>query len=215
MNPAALITILLLAGCNPSPVLKVGDPNVRLKNHRGTMVVDAPNSVYREIRYRGFGFDWNENDGFLIRPEDNSPDRALWGSILRQKDKNYTVLFFAEKQPHYLQKADIELLREYMKHAYRANPASKIKLLKLTVEECKFKDRDAVEVYMETFEAGRELYLLAHSLYFFDPVQPERFIYHLAWSERGKKKDWRSPEAEKQGKRFFESFKLLPKEERK
>ena len=199
------------SGCL-GPVLYVGDRFVPLKNYKGIQVVDARNSVYKEIHYQGFGFDWDEKDGFIIAPRSNSLNNALWASVLNNEENLYSVLFFVRKERHYREKPDVNLLKTYLEHAYRQMPGSRIKRTAFKAEVCKFKGQDAVSVYMETFERGRNLYLREQSFYFFDPVQPETKLYHVAWSERGKAMDWKKSQAEAQGKRFLECFKLLPAE---
>ena len=139
-------------------------------------------------------------------------NNALWASVLNNEENLYSVLFFVRKERHYREKPDVNLLKTYLEHAYRQMPGSRIKRTAFKAEVCKFKGQDAVSVYMETFERGRNLYLREQSFYFFDPVQPETKLYHVAWSERGKAMDWKKSQAEAQGKRFLECFKLLPAE---
>jgi len=211
---AKFFGVIAIAGCLCGclgPVLRVGDRFIPLKNHHGVPVVSAPNSIYKEIHYSTFGFDWDEKDGFIIPPQRNSLNRAFWASELTRKEKLYSVLFTADKRRHYLQNPDIKTLKAYLEGAYRELPGSKIKRMALDMEQCKFKGEDAIRVYMETFEKGRDLYLREVSYYFFDPREPQNLIYTVSWSERGKKEDWRTHEAEVQGKRFLECFKLLPR----
>ena len=204
---AALIAAFL-CGCF-GPILQVGDRIVPITNYQGVPVVSARNSIYKEIHYSTFGFDWDENDGFLIPVRQNSLNRAFWASKLTQKEKLYSVVCTAARQRHYIQKPDIKILQQYLEAAYRQVPGSKIRRTALKMEQCSFKGLPAVYVYLENFEQGRELYLREESYYFFDPIQPDTLIYEVSWSERGKKSDWKFPEAETQGKRFFECFKLL------
>ena len=199
----------ILCGCL-GPVLQVGDRFVPVQNYQGVPVVSARNSIYKEIHYSSFGFDWDENNGFLIPIQQNSLNSAFWASKLTQKEKLYSVIFTAQRQRHYIQKPDIRILQKYLEAAYREVPGSKIQRTALKIEACKFKDIPAVYVHLETFEKGRDLYLREDSYYFFDPLQPDTLIYEVSWSERGKKSDWLSPAAEAQGKRFFQCFKLLP-----
>ena len=203
----ALITIFF-CGCF-GPVLQVGDPWVPVQNYQGVPVVSAPDSIYKEIRYNTFGFDWDENDGFLIPVRDNSLNNASWGSKLTDKNKLYSVVFTAARQRHYIQKPDTGILLKYLEASYREIPGSKIRRTALKTEQTNFKGIPAVRVYMENFEQGRDLHLREESYFFFDPLQPDTLIYEVSWSERGKKSDWKSPKAEAQGKRFFQCFKLL------
>ena len=101
-------------------------------------------------------------------------------------------------------------MQKYVENGCRQLPGSKIKRTALKIEPGHFKGIPALHVYMETFEEGRALALREESRYFFDPLKPDTFVYHIHWSERGKRSDWKSSEAEKQGKRFFQCFKLLP-----
>ena len=205
----AAAAVCFLSGCF-GPVLQIGDRIVPLKNYKGVPVVSARNSIYKEIHYSTFGFDWNENDGFLIPVRQNSLNRAFWASKLTQTEKLYSVICTAAKQRHYIQKPETKILQQYLEYSYRQVPGSKIRRTALKIEQCYFKGVPAVYVYVETFEKGRDLYLREESYYFFDPIQPDTLIYEVSWSERGKKSDWKSPKAETQGRRFFECFKLLP-----
>ena len=205
---AALLAVFL-CGCF-GPVLQVGDRIVPLKNYNGVTVVNARNSIYKEIHYSTFGFDWDENDGFIIPVQQNSVNSAFWASKLTQREKLYSVVCTAARLRHYIQKPDIKILQQQLEHSYQQVPGSKIQRTALKMEQCSFKGQPAVYVYMENFEKGRDLYLREESYFFFDPLKPDTLIYEVSWSERGKKSDWRSPKAETQGRRFFECFKLLP-----
>ena len=206
---SVLLIAILLCGCL-GPVLQVGDPFVPVRNYNGIPVASADNAIYKEIRYSTFGFDWDENDGFIIPVRRNSLNSAFWSSKLTRADKLYSVLFTAARQRHYMKNADVKNLQKYLEFTSQSPPGSKIKRIVLNIEPRSFKGVPAVYSYFETFEEGRELYLREESYYFFDPLQPDTLIYQVGWSERGKKADWKSPEAETQGKRFFQCFKLLP-----
>ena len=206
---SAALLASFLSGCF-GPVLQMGDRILPLRKHNGVPVVSARNPIYKEIHYSTFGFDWDENDGFLIPVRQNSLNSAFWGSKLTNAEKLYSVVCTAARQRHYIQKPDIKTLHQYLKDAYRQVPGSKIRRTALKMERSYFKNLPAVYVYLETFEKGRDLYLREESYYFFDPLQPDTLIYQVRWSERGKKSDWKSPKAETQGKRFFQCFKLLP-----
>ena len=205
---AALLAVFL-CGCF-GPVLQVGDRIVPLKNYNGVTVVSARNSIYKEIHYSTFGFDWDENDGFIIPVQQNSVNSAFWASKLTQREKLYSVVCTAARLRHYIQKPDIKILQQQLEHSYQQVPGSKIQRTALKMEQCSFKGQPAVYVYMENFEKGRDLYLREESYFFFDPLEPDTLVYQVGWSERGKKSDWKSPDAETQGRRFFECFKLLP-----
>ena len=97
----AAAAVCFLSGCF-GPVLKIGDKIVPLKNYKGVPVVSARNSIYKEIHYSTFGFDWNENDGFLIPVRQNSVNSAFWASKLTQAEKLYSVVCTAAKQRHYI-----------------------------------------------------------------------------------------------------------------
>ena len=204
----ALVITTCLCGCM-GPVLQVGDTFVPVRKYKGVPVLSLRNSIFKEVRYSTFAFDWDENDGFIIPVRQNSLNKALWISDLTRAEKLYSVVFMASKQRHYIQKPDIKILQKYLENACRQLPGSKLKRTALKIEPREFKGIPALGVYMETFEEGRGLYMREESCYFFDPVQPDSFIYQISWSERGKEKDWRSPAAEKQGKYFFLRFKLL------
>lgn len=206
---SAALLASFLCGCF-GPVLQMGDRIVPVRNCNGVPVVSARNSIYKEIHYSTFGFDWNENDGFIIPVRQNSLNHAFWASKLTQAKKLYSVVCIAAKQRHYIQKADKNKLQQYLEHSCRQVPGSRIQRIALKIEQCSFKGQPAVYVYLETFEKGRDLYSRAESYYFFDPLQPDTLIYHVCWSERGRKTDWKSPQAETQGRRFFKNFKLLP-----
>ena len=207
----AAMLATLFCGCL-GPVMQVGDKFVPVKTYQGVPVVNARNSIYKEIRYSTFAFDWDENDGFLIPVRKNSLNNAFWSSKLTQAEKLYSVVFTAGKMRHYLKQPDTNILQKYLENSYREIPGSKIRQTALKVEKCSFKENPAIRVYLETFEQGRNLYLREESYYFFDPRQPDTLIYQVCWSERGKKADWQSPAAETQGKRFLQCFKLLPTE---
>ena len=207
-NFFAVTALCFLCGCF-NPVLRIGDNIVPLRNYNGVPCISARSPIHKEIHYSTFGFDWDEKDNFFIPRKQNSVNRALWISKRTQAEKLYTVVAVAEKQRHYIQKPDIKVMQQYLESTYRPVPGSKIKLTELKMEPGNFKGVPAVYVYMETFEVGRELCLREESYYFFDPAQPEVWLYKVGWSERGKKSDWRSPEAEIQGRRFFHCFKLL------
>ena len=198
-----------LCGCF-GPVLQVGDKIVPVKHHNGVPFITAPRSIYKELHYSTFGFDWNED--FLLPRLHNNKDRAFWVSKLTRADKLYSVVCTAEKERHYLQKPEVKILQQYLKNSYRQVPGSKIRITALKIESCRFKGLPAVHAYMETFESGRELYLREESYYFFDPLQPDTRLYQVRWSERGRQNDWRSPAAEALGRGFFKNFKLLPPE---
>ena len=205
---SAAIASLLLSGCF-GPVLHIGDKVVPLKNHNGIPFISARSSIFKEIHYSTFGFDWNDKAGFLIPRRQNNVNYAFWISKHSQAKKLYTVVFTAEKHRHYIKKPEIPMLLKYLAHSYGEVPGSKIKRTVLKMEPGSFKGLPAVHVYLETFEAGRDLYLREESWFFFDPLQPAAQLYQVRWSERGRKSDWRLPEAETQGKLFFQSFKLL------
>lgn len=204
----SILVAIFFCGCL-GPVLQVGNPWVPVQNYNGIPVVSAANSIYKEIHYNTFGFDWDENDGFLIPVRENSLNNAFWSSKLTDKKKLYSVVFTAARQRHYIQKPDTVILYKYLEASYKEIPGSKIRRTALKMERCNFKGVPAVYVYMENFEKGRDLHLRKESYYFFDPLKPDTLIYEVSWSERGKKSDWKSPKAEVQGKRFFQCFKLL------
>ena len=208
------VIALVLSGCF-GPVLHIGDKIVPLKNHNGIPFISARSSFFKEIHYSTFGFDWKEKDGFLIPRDQNNVNYAFWISKHFQSQKLYTIVFTAEKQRHYIKKTEIPVLMKYLAHAYRFVPGSKIKLSTLKIEPGSFKGLPAVYVYMETFESGRNLHLREESWYFFDPLQPDTHLYQVRWSERGRESEWRSTEAETQGRQFFKCFKLLSSPEKR
>lgn len=205
----ASVIVCFLCGCF-GPVLRIGDKIVPIRYHNGVPFITARSSVFKEIHYSTFGFDWNGQ--FLLPRQQNSVNYAFWVSKLTAGEKLYSVVCTAERQRHYLAKPDMSSLQKYLESSYRQTPGSKIKVTALKMEHGLFKGLPAINVYMETFEEGRELYLRDEAWYFFDPLQSENFLYELRWNERGRKSDWKFPEAEKVGKDFFKSFKLLPAE---
>ncbi|MBR2373010.1 MAG: hypothetical protein IKA87_02135 [Lentisphaeria bacterium] len=211
---AAVLLLCFAGGCY-GPVLRVGDKFVPVKKYKGIKVLNLPGSVFKEIHYSTFGFDWDAKAGFLIPLQQNGLNTAFWASELTQAEKLYSVVFSAKKMRHYIQDPDIEVLKKYLVHSYQEIPGSKIKRLALEIKECDFKNQKAVRVYMETLETGRELYLREESYIFFDPLRPDTSIYQVSWSERGRKNDWKSQKAEVQGKRFTECFKLLDRKKEK
>ena len=74
---SAAIASLLLSGCF-GPVLHIGDKVVPLKNHNGIPVISARSSIFKEIHYSTFGFDWNDKAGFLIPRRQNNVNCAFW-----------------------------------------------------------------------------------------------------------------------------------------
>ena len=200
--------LCVLTGCF-NPVLNMGDKILPVKTVKGIRFVSARSPLIKAIHYSTFGFDWYETDGFLIPREANNVNNALWLSNLTRAEKLYSVLFTASKSRHYIKTPEIKLLQTYLTDACREVPNSKIKRTPLQIEPRLFKGIPAVYVYLETFEEGRDLYLREESYYFFDPLTPDTQLYRIRWSERGKKSDWKSPQAEIQGRCFFERFKLL------
>ena len=181
------VIVLLLAGCF-GPVLHIGDKVVPLRNRNGVPFISARSPLFKEIHYSTFGFDWNGQ--FLLPRQQNSVNYAFWVSKLTAGEKLYSVVCTAERQRHYLAKPDMSSLQKYLESSYRQTPGSKIKVTALKMEHGLFKGLPAINVYMETFEVGRELCLREESYYFFDPAQPEVWLYKVGWSERGKKSDW-------------------------
>lgn len=206
---AAIAALFLLCGC-PGPAVIVGEPVMTVMDKNGKPYVFAPSEYYNEIRYQGFSFDWNDQEKFRIYPRFNTPFEAHWSSELADASKMHTIFGMVERNPHYLTRTDQEALRLYAERCYTPAPFSKLKLLKLDIEKCTFKDQQAVKVYVENFEAGRKLYT-HNTVYIFPcPVSPKTHIYFVSWSERGRKENFKTPEVIRQGELFFKNFRLHP-----
>ena len=199
------ILSLLLTSC--ASVLVVGRDEIPTKKSNGINIFDVPENC-KAIEYNGFGFDWNKADNFGVMPVENTPDNLLWLSDASKWKEQHSIVFRVEKLTHYQMKSDLKQLRKYLERIYRVAPGSKFELKKLEFTECKFKGLEAIFVYMETYEAGRELHLRECSYFFADPMHRESKIYSVSWSERGKKDSW-CKDAERLGKLFFTRFKLL------
>ena len=117
----AAVLATLFCGCL-GPVMQVGDKFVPVKTYQGVPVVNARNSIYKEIRYSTFAFDWDENDGFLIPVRKNSLNNAFWSSKLTQAEKLYSVVFTAGKMRHCLKQPDTNILQKYLENSYREIP---------------------------------------------------------------------------------------------
>ena len=201
------VSILPLPLTSCASVLVAGRDHFPTKKVNGKNILDLPERC-KAIEYNGFGFDWLNGDKFSVMPVENTPDNILWLSEKSRTDELHTIIFRVEKLTHYQMKSDLKGIRKYLERIYQAAPGSKIELKKLEFTECKFKGLDAIFVYMETYEAARELHLRECGYYFADPMHRESKIYFVSWSERGKKGSW-CKEAESLGKSFFTRFKLL------
>ena len=204
----ALLGMFLLTGC-PGPTIVIGKFCPLRNDEGGRPYISAPSSFYKEIRYADFAFDWKREDQFRIYPKANSPKLANWFSLYSTPAKLHTAYGLVQERRHNLAQTDQETLAAMARRFYTPFPGSKEELLRLDIEKCVFKSRPAVKVSYECHEKGRELYTLGTVYIFPHHLQPEKYLFFVEWSERGKKEDYRNEKIARQGELFFRNFRLL------
>lgn len=204
-----LLALFIFAGCCPGPAIVVGEFCPLLNDEGGRPYVYAPSKFYREIRYADFAFDWKMEDQFRIYVKANSPKRANWLSLYSAPARLHTACGLVEEKRHSLTKTDQETLAAVAGRFYTPFPGSREELLRLDIEKCDFKSRPAVKVSYECHEKVRDLYTLGTVYIFPHHLQPEKYLFFVEWSERGKKEDYKNEKIARQGELFFRNFRLL------
>ena len=202
-----LLTAALLCGC--SSAITVGDAFIPCQtDEQGNLYIHTHSDRYREIRYDGFFFDWDKQAKFRVYPARNRPDLAMWLSELTDISKLHTIYGTVFRKRHDLTSVEPKVLKAFAERWFEPMPYSRQKRLSQEVVECTFKGQPAVRGVWSSYEAARQLYMYETVYIFPDPRQKEKFLYVVAWSERGKEKDCRSEAVREQGEEFFRRFRL-------
>lgn len=195
----------LLAGCT-STVVEIGSPLAPLaRDSRGIKYIKAPQC--RELRYENFTMAWNDQAGFRVYQPENSPERAVWRSILPVAD-NQTALGTVYRQGYALADTSQEGLLQFARKAFSEIPRTRIRVLEEKFEKVTFAGQPAILVYCISRETGKELFTIQTTMVFPCPEDPENYLYFVAWSQRGREKDYQDEAVTRQGELFLKSFKL-------
>ncbi|MBR2625262.1 MAG: hypothetical protein IKD23_02570 [Lentisphaeria bacterium] len=201
--PAAL---LLFAGCS-STVVNIGSSFAPLaKDGRGINYIKSDGC--REIRYKKFAFNWDEKAGFRVYQPENSPEKAVWRSMLPVTE-NHSAMGTVYRRAYSLADTSQDGLLNFAEKAFSEVPRTRIKIMEQKFEKIAFAGQPAIRVYCVSKETGREIFMIQTTIVFPCPEDPENFLYFVAWSQRGREKDYRDEELVRQGELFLGSFKLL------
>lgn len=197
----------VLTGCL-GPTVTIGEFVLLESDGKGRAYVYAPSPTFNEIRYKNFSFDWDSKDGFRIYPASNSPERAMWVSVFADAEKMHTFFTYAGRDRHSLTRTDRKALTDFVRARSNPGPHSKHRLDKLEITPCSYLGQAALMIHRESYEEKRDLYMQESGYIFPCPEEPEKYLYSVIWSERGKKEDFQDPRFARQGRRFLESFRL-------
>lgn len=199
---------LLLTGCSTVEVT-VGSPFTPLREDAlGRKFIYAPEA--KQINYELFTMKWDEKAGFCLFESENTPHQAVWRSRLPDKE-NLSAFGTVYRRPCHLSKPGQEGLLEFAQNAFKDIPRTRIQLMEQRFDKITFAGQEAVQVYCVSKDTGKELYTIQTTIIFPCP-ENGGVLYFVAWSQRGRKADFRNAALIRHGTLFFESFALIPRE---
>lgn len=195
----------LFAGCVNSGSVTVGSSFAPVaKDELGRKYINTESKD--RICYEKFSMAWNDDSGFRLYCSENRPEAAVWRSTSPKADKHVAIGTVSRKL--YRIPGGQDALLEFARTSVEQMPKTKYTMIDSKFEKITFLGQDAVRVFCEFRENGREIFTRQTTVVFKCPDEPDNFLYFVVWVQSGREKDYKNTEIDSQGEKFFQRLTL-------